>query len=191
MAESDIVRRIARIAEASVRAAGLEIWGVEYIASGRGLVRIYVDTPAAGEGASPDSAAREAGGGGPGIEQCAAVSRRVALALDAEDMFPHAYILELSSPGLDRVFFSLSQLRPYVGRVLELDLAFSCRDMSGRRRLRGRLLAVGEESFSFMPDDAERERSFRWEEARRIRLVPVLPFPRPGGPGKKKGARRG
>jgi hypothetical protein len=41
------------------------------------------------------------------------------------------------------------------------------------------------------PDDAEREKIFRWEELRRIRLAPVLPFSNLDGPGKKKDARRG
>jgi len=39
---------------------------------------------------------------GVGVDDCAKVSREVSYLLDVEDLMPHKYSLEVSSPGLDR-----------------------------------------------------------------------------------------
>ena len=49
------------------------------------IVRVFVDRP-----------------GGVSIDRCALVSRMISDYLDAEDIIPHRYSLEVSSPGLDR-----------------------------------------------------------------------------------------
>ncbi len=49
------------------------------------IVRVFVDRP-----------------GGVSIDRCAQVSRMISDYLDAEDIIPHRYNLEVSSPGLDR-----------------------------------------------------------------------------------------
>ena len=181
MAQRGIIERIARIAEPVARSMGLEIWGIECLPSGRTLVRIYVDVPVgerfAGEAGDPDASGgmREAGGCGPDVDSCAAMSRQVAFALDAEDIFPQSYVLELSSPGLARSFFSLAQLAPYIGCELEAELARE--RSSGRNRItRGKLLAVREKDFILVA--AGEEEIFAWEDMHKLRLVPDLPFPK-------------
>jgi ribosome maturation factor RimP len=49
------------------------------------MVRVFVDRP-----------------GGVSIDRCAQASRMISDYLDAEDIIPHRYSLEVSSPGLDR-----------------------------------------------------------------------------------------
>ena len=188
MAQQDMVREITRLAEPLVRSSGLAIWGVELIPSGRTVVRIYVDTPPGA--ASADASVREAGGKGPGIDQCAHVSRHVGLALDAEELIPRSYVLEVSSPGLERSFFALEQLAPYVGDDLELKLGDAQPELPDRKRLRGRLLAVGEYAFTLLAYDApEATRlSIRWDNVRQAKLAPELPFSNVEKPGKKKSA---
>ena len=53
------------------------------------IVRVYVDRP-----------------GGVSVDQCAQISRRISDYLDARDLIPHKYKLEVSSPGLDRPLVS-------------------------------------------------------------------------------------
>jgi ribosome maturation factor RimP len=53
------------------------------------IVRVYIDRP-----------------GGVTMEECATVSRRVSLELDAADIIETSYTLEVSSPGLDRPLIS-------------------------------------------------------------------------------------
>lgn len=58
----------------------------------------------------------------PLLGQCEEISRHVALALEVEDTIPEAYVLEVSTPGLTRLFFSLDQMRHYLGDVVEARL---------------------------------------------------------------------
>lgn len=180
--------RIARIAEPLASALGLEIWGVECIPSGRMLVRVYVDAPAGAPASAERDALREEGGTGPSIEQCALISRQLGLALDADDVFPHAYVLELSSPGLARRFFSPAQLAPYTGCKLEAELVCAQEALPGQKRLSGILRAVEEDAFILAAADAPDLR-IAWASVRRARLVPDLPFSDRTKPGKKKAAR--
>jgi ribosome maturation factor RimP len=191
MEQQDIAREITRLAEPVARSLGLAIWGVELIPSGRTVVRIYVDTPpGAALAEEMDAGTREAGGKGPGIDQCAHVSRHVGLALEAEELIPRAYVLEVSSPGLERSFFALEQLAPYVGDDLELKLGSAQPELPERKRLRGRLLAVGEHAFTLLAYDAPEETrlSIRWDKVRQAKLAPELPFSNVEKPGKKKSA---
>ena len=188
MDQHGIIREITRIAEPLVRSLGLDLWGIEVLPSGRTLVRIYLDTPPGTREA--DESAPDAGGKGPGIDQCAHVSRHVGLALEAEDIIPYAYVLEVSSPGLERPFFALAQLAPYVGGDLELRLGSAQPELPDRKRLRGKLLAVGEHVFTLLAYDAPAETrlSIRWDCVRKATLAPKLPFAGMEKPGHGKSA---
>ena len=195
MKEQDMIREIRRLAEPLVHSLGLSLWGTEIIPSGRMVLRVYVDTPpgtrdAPADEANPYASAREAGGRGPGIDQCAKLSRRLGLALDAEDIIPGAYVLEVSSPGLERPFFALAQLVPYVGSDLSLKLTDARPELPDRKRLRGRLLAVDAHAFTLLAHDAPdgTQLSIPWDKVRRAELAPELPFSGPAKPGGKKRA---
>ena len=54
------------------------------------------------------------------IDQCEEISRQLGLALEVEDLIEQAYVLEVSTPGFSRLFFSLDQMRPYAGDMVEL-----------------------------------------------------------------------
>ena len=195
MGQQNIVQEITRIAESVVRSLGLVLWGIDIIPSGRTLLRIYVDTPP-GAGDAPveepdvNPAARGPRGKGPGIDQCARISRHIGLALEAEDIIPHAYVLEVSSPGLERPFFTLTQLAPYVENDLELTLGSAQPELPDRKRLRGKLLAVGEHAFTLLAHDAPAgtRLSIHWNNVRKATLAPELPFSNIEKPGKKKSA---
>ena len=113
---------------------GLECLGVEFFPSqGQGTLRVYLDIP---EGAAPgaDGQRREVG-----IEDCETASRELSALLDVEDPIPGHYVLEVSSPGLDRPLFTAAQF----ARVLGQDVKVLLRaPLEGRRRLRGKLVTV-------------------------------------------------
>ena len=188
MKQQGMIDEITRIAEPIARSLGLAIWGIEVIPSGRTLVRIYLDTPPLTREA--DESARASSGKGPAIDQCAQVSRHVGLALEAEDIIPRAYVLEVSSPGLARPFFSLAQLAPYVGGDLELKLGNAQPELPDRKRLLGKLLAVGEHALTLLAYDAPEETrlSIRWDDVRKATLAPKLPFSSMEKPGHGKSA---
>jgi len=196
MEQHRLVHEITRIAEPVVRSLGLAIWGIEIIPSGRMVLRIYVDTPfdarnVPAERPDVDDAARAKGGcRGPGIDQCAKISRHIGLALDAEDIIPRAYVLEVSSPGLERPFFALAQLASYVGADVTLKLDSVQPELPDRKCLRGRLQAVGEQALTLSAYDAPTGTllSIRWDNVRKATLAPELPFAHGKKNGKKNSA---
>lgn len=118
-------------------ARDLEIWGIELLfgAGGRHkIVRIYLDAPA-----------------GVSIDQCADISRHLSLALDVDDIIPGAFTLEVSSPGLERPFFTLEQMRPYLGHEIRVRLSTS---LEGRKNFKGRLLAIEDSTLALDIDAA-------------------------------------
>ncbi|MEW9624778.1 ribosome maturation factor RimP [Rhodanobacter geophilus] len=161
---------------------GLVCLGVEFAPSqGQSTLRVYLDLP---EGAA-DGERREVG-----IEDCEAASRELSALLDVEDPVPGHYVLEVSSPGLDRPLFTAAQFARVVGQEVKLLLRVP---LEGRRRLRGKLLAVEGERISLEAED----RVFALEHAQveSARVVPdwvalgYAPKPKPGkAPGNKKKA---
>jgi len=90
----DVVSRAEALVEPLVRAEGFELVELEYVREPGGWVlRLFIDRP------GRDPMSKE---GGVGLDECAAVSHAVETALEVEDLVPHGYSLEVSSPGLNR-----------------------------------------------------------------------------------------
>lgn len=62
------------------------------------------------------------GDNGVNIDDCASISRQVAAEVEAEDLIEDAFILEVSSPGLDHPLASKRQFAKNVGRTLKIRL---------------------------------------------------------------------
>jgi len=73
------------------------------------------------------------------VDHCAVISRTVSALLDVEDPIDDAYVLEVSSPGIDRPLVKLADFARYAGfdARVEMDVP-----VAGRRRFSGRLLGV-------------------------------------------------
>lgn len=142
----------------AVAACGVELWGIEFLPQGkRSLLRIYIDKPEnqddtiAAEQAvvsteSTDdltSAVEEEAdddvGRGIGVQDCVQVTHQVSGVLDVHDPISGEYALEVSSPGWDRPFFSLSQMQPYTGQKIALRLIGA---VANRRKMTATLLEV-------------------------------------------------
>lgn len=75
------------------------------------------------------------------LEDCAELSRDVSQALDAiEDLIPHAYLLEVSSPGVERPLRTVADFVRFQGKLAKLKLRSPAPD--GQKVLRGVLRAV-------------------------------------------------
>lgn len=77
------------------------------------------------------------------VDDCEAVSRQVEAALDASRLVGDDYLLEVESPGLDRVLRSDRELRYFVGRAVEVS---TLAPVNGTRRLVGRLAGVDDDA---------------------------------------------
>jgi len=150
----------------------LECIGVEFIPSqGQSTLRVFLDT----EG-------REIN-----VEDCEAASREISAMLDVEDPIPGHYVLEVSSPGIDRPLFSAAQFAKVAGTEVKILLKAP---MEGRRRLRGKVISVEGERISLEAEGKTFE--FDHDAVESARVVPdwvalgYEPQPKPGKkPGKK------
>jgi ribosome maturation factor RimP len=119
----------ARVAPALAE-LGLECLGVEWNAGhGGGLLRVYIDSlQHDGDAANAVS-----------VDDCEAASREISALLDVEDPIPGHYVLEVSSPGLERPLFNAAPLARFAGEEAKVTLKLP---REGRRRMRGRIAAV-------------------------------------------------
>ena len=102
---------VERVREVAVRVAasyGLDIFDVELRREGGQLVlRVVLDRP------GPNATAEES----VSLEDCARVSEEISTILDVEDVaLADRYLLEVSSPGLDRPLRHADDYRRFVGR---------------------------------------------------------------------------
>jgi len=74
-----------------------------------------------------------------GITECENLSRELTATLDVEDPIHDPFILEISSPGLERPLTSLEDFKHYAGYEARVDLD---RMVEGRKRFRGTLAGV-------------------------------------------------
>ena len=119
-----------------VEALGCELWGLQLDSGGkRKLLRIYID--------------REEG---IGVEDCERVSRQSGAVLDVEDAISGEYVLEVSSPGMDRPLYELGQYERYIGEDVSLRLRFA---YDGRRNFKGRLMGVDGDEIVLVVADTE------------------------------------
>lgn len=120
----------------TVEAMALELWGVELLPQGkRSMLRVYIDHK-----------------DGVTVDDCAKVSHQISGVLDVEEPVAGEYVLEVSSPGMERPLFTLEQYAPYIGATLNvrLNLAFE-----GRKKFKGQLVAIEGDDVVIRVDDEE------------------------------------
>jgi len=82
-----VEERASAVLDPIVAGEGLELVDLEFVREREGWVlRLFIDKP----------------GGRVGLDECSQVSRAVDPVLDVEDIIPHEYSLEVSSPGVNR-----------------------------------------------------------------------------------------
>ena len=129
--------RIRQLLQPVVEALGCELWGVDLQTGAKTkLLRIYID--------KDDDLV--------GIEDCERVSRQASSILDVEDAINGEYILEVSSPGMDRPLYEIGQYEKYVGEDISLRLRFP---YEGRRNFKGRLTGVDGDEIILVVTDHE------------------------------------
>lgn len=151
-----MLSRIKELASPYVEGLGLFLWGLEITSGpGRPTVRVFIDGP-----------------DGVDVEHCARVSRQLGLALDMEDVIHGAFQLEVSSPGLDRRFFEVSQLPPYLGQELDVTLA---EPLAGRKHFKGTFTSLDGETLLLVCEGVPV--SFSWSHVAKAKLVYVFETP--------------
>ncbi len=73
------------------------------------------------------------------LEDCAEVSRALSAVLDVEDPIEGSYMLEVSSPGIDRPLTRRADFERFAGHEAAVELT---QPIEGQRRFKGRLLGL-------------------------------------------------
>jgi ribosome maturation factor RimP len=104
--------KVREAAERVARSLGLEIFDVEWKVGKQRLLRVYLDRLPGPE--NPE-------GLGVTHTDCERVSSELSVILDVEDLIPGpSYILEVSSPGLDRKLIKPADYERFVGRLAQV-----------------------------------------------------------------------
>ena len=120
----DIPDDLRELIEPVIEDRGCELVDVDDArGSGRDVLRITIDR-AEGDGQVP-------------VDSCAEISREIESQLDAADVIPGRYRLEVSSPGLDRVLAREKDFLTACGSEVRISTR---RPLAGRRRFRGMLI---------------------------------------------------
>jgi len=162
---------VARVAPALAE-LGLECLGVEWNAGhGGGLLRVYIDSlQHEGDAANAVS-----------VDDCEAASREISALMDVDDPIPGHYVLEVSSPGIERPLFTAAQFARFLGQDAKVTLKLP-RD--GRRRLRGKIATVDGKRIGMEVDGVRMD--IADDEIESAHLVPdwdalgYTPKPKPG-----------
>lgn len=130
MNNSSIAEKVRNIAVRVTENENLELVHVEVAGAQRSpTVRIFIDKP-----------------GGVTVEDCSAVSHQVEAVLDAEDFIPSAYLLEVSSPGIERELYSLEDFKKFAGQNAKVKTRTA---INGQRNFTGQIVAVEDEEIVF------------------------------------------
>ncbi len=107
-----IIRDVNRLIESVLDEMGFELVDTEYLSEhGKWVLRIYAD-----------------GEGGITVGDCARISREISTLIEAKDIFQHEYVLEVSSPGLNRPLKRERDFQRAVGKKVNIKMLNPVKD---------------------------------------------------------------
>jgi ribosome maturation factor RimP len=131
---------------------GLELVEVEYRkVAGSWQLRVIIDKES-----------------GVGVEDCQAFSEELSCALDETDLVPSSYLLEVSSPGIERPLKKAADFQRFAGKRVQV-VAFA--PVHGQKRLVGELLGLVEDEIKLRLESGE-EVGIPFTAVARARLAP-------------------
>ncbi len=123
MARQKISKLVEEIALPVIQEEGMELVEVGFVKEGgRWYLRIFIDKP-----------------GGVGLEDCRKISEAVDKLLDEKDPVPHAYTLEVSSPGVQRPLKKPADYDRFAGRLVKIT---TFAPFNGRKKFTGRIVGM-------------------------------------------------
>lgn len=145
--------KIAQIIEPTIEELGFELVRVQLFSSPKG-------------DASTLQVMAETEDGTMTVEGCAKVSREISVLLDVEDPIDSEYVLEVSSPGLDRPLTRLKDFVNYAGFEAKVEMN---KTVDNRKRYRGKLLGT-EDQMILMDVEGELNK-FNFSDVHKAKLI--------------------
>lgn len=136
MNKKQIVDEVTKYLEPILEGFNFELVDVEFVKEGPSYyLRIYIDKE-----------------GGITIEDCRVTSRAIEEVLDEKDIIEPAYMLEVSSPGLDRVIKKDKDFERFNGQVVDVKLYTP---INKQKMIQGELVSKTDEMLTVSDEDGE------------------------------------
>ena len=133
MTES-VLKEVERLIEPVLAEMGIELVDMEYRSGqGRRVLRVYADRPT-----------------GINLDDCAMVSREIGNLLDVKDLLQQHYVLEVSSPGLNRPLKREKDFLRAIGQKVKVKTAVP---LKGRKNFSGVLQSFENGTLQLKLDD--------------------------------------
>jgi ribosome maturation factor RimP len=153
---SQLLQDVERLVEPALAQDGVELVDLSYQkAPGGWTLSFYIDKS-----------------GGVTLDDCAMWSGRFGEIIDASNLIDRAYVLEVSSPGLDRALRKPADFVRFSGRLVHAKLAMP---LDGQRNFHGELLG-GDATAIRLKLDTGRTVSLPLENVTKCRLKPEFNF---------------
>lgn len=123
IAKAAIDRRLAAVVQPTIEGLGYELVRLRLMGGKRNTLQIMAERPE----------------GWIEVDDCARISRAVSAVLDVEDPIGGEYVLEVSSPGIDRPLTRMKDFERYEGYEVKIETAEA---IDGRKRFKGVLAGV-------------------------------------------------
>ena len=121
ISKTGLQEALKNLAESIIRDEGMDLVDMEYFEKGaRSVLRFFI-----------------AKDGGVTLDNCADISKQISIALDVEDIIEHKYILEVSSPGINRSLKKDSDFIRAIGNKVKIQVN---EPINGQKNFRGELL---------------------------------------------------
>jgi ribosome maturation factor RimP len=136
--DRDLIPSLWSMIEPVLEPEGIELVDIEFkLEGGRWVLRLYIDTPR-----------------GVSLGDCELVSRQIGALLDIKDPIEHRYVLEVSSPGINRVLRKERDFKLFAGSPVRIRTRSK---LTGRRNFQGILKGMEESAIILEVDGARVE----------------------------------
>ncbi len=152
--ENNTEKKVQSIAEPILAENDLELADVEFVKEGPNwYLRVYIDKQ-----------------GGVTIQDCETVSRALEKKLDEADLIAQAYVLEVSSPGIDRPLKKPEHFQKYAGEVVDIKLY---KPFEGKKEYQGELKGLQDGIITILQEDGT-ELQFEQKQTASVRLAVIF-----------------
>ncbi len=154
MQNKDITKKVEEYVMPIITENNFELVEVEFVKEGANFyLRLYVDKE-----------------GGFSIQDCQIVSRYIEAKLEEDDFIEKAYILEVSSPGIDRILKKDFEFIKYKNKLVDIKLYKS---IDKTKEFQGNLIGLVDDKIIIKTQDDE-ELSFERKDVATCRLAVVF-----------------
>jgi len=131
-----LLESIRELIEPIILSEGMELIDIEYLRESRGwILRFYIDKE-----------------GGVTLNHCSHLSEQIGDLVEVKDLIPHNFILEVSSPGLNRPLKKEKDFITYVGETIKVK---TIKPIDQKKNFQGTLLGYKEGKVMISSDNQE------------------------------------